>query len=170
MAYRFDLDRDFEAVPFVDQFGTAVIDFALGYELESSSVVLMSVMLVRGDSYLHGQISGIYDLQFGIRVRDLVSDKVTPPDFSTASATKYIPAEARAVVLEVLLNAIGVLVTSTRPDFITMETFYGNLPAKALTKYTAISALLERLAFEVREQFRDASTGIDYWLFAKTKS
>jgi hypothetical protein len=170
MAYRFDLDRDFETTPFVDQLGTAIIDFALGYELEASSVVLMSVMLVQGDSYLYGEISGLYDLQFGIRVRDLVSDTVTPPDFSTASARKYIPEEGRAEVLKLLLKAVEALEKSTRPVFVTMETVYGHLPPKALTKYATISALLERLGFEVRDRFRDTSTGIDYWLFAKTKS
>lgn len=69
MAYQFDLETDFDEI-FVDIAGTHVIDFALGYDLEEDTVVLMSVLLVSGDSYLHGELQGVFDLQFGIRERN----------------------------------------------------------------------------------------------------
>jgi hypothetical protein len=61
MTYKFDLERDFEAAPFIDGLGTAVIEFALGYDLERHKVIVMSVLLVRGDSYLEGKIANVFD-------------------------------------------------------------------------------------------------------------
>lgn len=100
MAYIFDLETvDFKATPFVDTSGTSVIDFALGYDPEANTVVLMSVMLVAGESYLEGKLPDIRDLQFGIRVRNLAHDTISPPDFSSTSAGLFIPNDARQLVL-----------------------------------------------------------------------
>jgi hypothetical protein len=167
VAYRFDLERDFVATLHADAAGTITIEFALGYDIERDTVVVMSVMLVRTDSYLAGRYTGIYDLQFGIRQRDLRTNAVTSPDFGTESTSRFIPKASRAEVAEVLLRAIWALVDRTRPNHLTMETYYSHLPDKALEKYERIAILLNRAGFEVRDRFRDEASGIDYWYLTK---
>lgn len=48
MAYIFELDTELPAAPFVDVWDTAIVEFALGYDIDAEIVVLMSVMLVPG--------------------------------------------------------------------------------------------------------------------------
>jgi hypothetical protein len=165
MTYKFELERDFTTTPFVDTQGTAAVEFALGYDLDRSRVILMSVLLVRGDSYLEGKVAGIFDLQFGTRERDIGSSSVSPPDFSAASAARWIPKQFKSDVLTVLLEAIAALLTAVGPNYVTMETYHGHLPAKALEKYRVICDKFERCGYEICDQFRDPATGIDYWYF-----
>jgi hypothetical protein len=167
MTYKFDLERDFEATPFIDGLGTAVIEFALGYDLERDKVIVMSVLLVRGDSYLEGKIANVFDLQFGTRERDVTSGEVGGLDFSAASAATWIPAQFRSDVAQVLLEAIGALIAAIKPTYVTMETYYGNLPPKALKKYTIICEKFAANGYTIYDQFRDATSGIDYWLFGR---
>jgi hypothetical protein len=167
MAYKFDLETEFDEI-FIDRDGTRVVDIALGYDLDQDKVVLMSVMLVSGDSFLRGELQGVYDLQFGIRERKLVDEEtVTPPDFSTASAEKYIPKEFRSAVFGVLLKAVQKLLLELKPPYLTMETYYGHLPAKALRKYEEINRHIASFGYRVMDHFRDGTTGVDYWFFRR---
>jgi hypothetical protein len=110
MAYIFDLeDVDLKATPFVDASGSSVIDFALGYDPGADTVVLMSVMLVAGESYLDGKLPDVRDLQFGIRVRNFAHDTISPPDFSSASVGLFIPKHARQLVFVNIHYAISAL-------------------------------------------------------------
>ena len=167
MAYIFDLETvDFRATPFVDTSGTSVIDFALGYNPEANTVVLMSVMLVAGESYLEGKLPDIRDLQFGIRVRNLAHDTISPPDFSSTSAGLFIPNDARQLVLANIHYVIIALLRYSWPPYLTMETYYPNLPDKALQKYGTIAALITG-AYDLLDRFRDEASGIDYWFFGR---
>ncbi len=47
-----------------------------------------------------------------------------------------------------------------------METFYADLPDKALKKYKEICNFLERRGFELRDEFRDEESGKDYWFLS----
>jgi hypothetical protein len=50
-----------------------------------------------------------------------------------------------------------------------METYYPNLPDKALQKYETITALIT-VAYDLLDRFRDEISGIDYWFFAKNST
>src|SRR5438046_2329294 len=167
MAFQFDLESDFDQV-YVDRHGTKIIDFALGYDLDENIVVLMSVMLVSGESYLKNEFAGIYDLQFGIRQRSLSGvEHLTPPDFGNQSSLKYIPRSKRADILKILKVALACLLLDTQVRFVTMETYYGHLPAKAMRKYAAICEVIAKCGYSQIDTFRDPETGIDYWLFGR---
>ena len=168
MAFQFDLETELDEI-FLDEAGTHALDFALGYDLDDDKVIMMSVLLVSGESYLQGEVENLYDLQFGIRERFLSEDEhVTPPDFSTSSVEKYIPRQFRRAVFDVLLQAIKKLLAEANPSYLTMETFYGSLPPKALRKYEEIKNALASCGYEQLDNFRDKETGIDYWLFRKS--
>jgi len=142
-----------------------IVDFALGYDIEADIVVLMSVMFVTGESYLNGILEDLYDLQFGIRIRNLVHDTVSPPDFGSASSALFVPPESREHVVVNLRNAIQRLLEHKHPRALTMETLHAHLPEKAMRKYQVITILLLSSGYELQEQFRDETTGIDYWFF-----
>jgi hypothetical protein len=159
MAYVFDLERDFDQEPYVDAGGARVIDFALGYELDRSLVIVMSVMLVPDES-------GAFELCFGIRTRSATDPTdVSPPDYDSVTARQFVPREATTEVLGAILSAVVVLVKSARPHDIIMETFHANLPPWAMKKYEMISIALEGLSYQLRDQFRDEIDGKDYWAF-----
>lgn len=167
MAYVFELESvGADTEVHVDAAGTMIVDFALGYDIAADTVILMSVMFVTGDSYLSGTVDELYDLQFGIRIRNLVHGTVSPPDFSSASSVLFIPPESRRHVGANVRNAVLRLLDHKRPHALTMETFHSYLPAKAMAKYHAITTLLLNVGYELQDQFRDEETGIDYWFFS----
>jgi len=172
MAYIFELETDFS--PPIKIGEDYVLDFALGYELDTSEIITMSVMLVAGDSYLDEPLdkatpleNAIYDLQFGIRVHDAHNGDVSGPDFTIETSRKYIPDYARSQVAAALCNAIARIIRHVRPHSVTMETFYPNLPDKALRKYQAISAVIEGCGYKVADAFRDGTNGTNYWLYSR---
>ena len=136
MAYIFDMDAELPGdAPFVDVWDTEIVEFALGYDVDAEIVVLMSVMLVPGGSYLDDDLDDVYDLRFGIRERDAKHEwKVSPPDYSQEGTDKYIPKERRKAVADLLCKALGVLTKHSKAKHLTMETFYDKLPDKALKK------------------------------------
>jgi hypothetical protein len=172
MAYIFEVEADFSpAIKIGDDY---VLDFALGYELETSEIITMSVMLVAGDSYLAEPLdkapareNAIYDLQFGIRVHSAHNGSVSGPNFTIEATRKYIPDYARSDVAAVLHSAITRIIRDVRPHFLTMETFYPNLPDKALRKYQAISAVIEGCGYKVADAFQDGTNGVNYWFFSR---
>jgi hypothetical protein len=172
MAYIFELETDFS--PPIKIGDDYVLDFALGYKLDTSEIVTMSVMLVAGDSYLDEPLdklapleNAIYDLQFGIRVHNAHNGNVSEPDFTIETSRKYIPDHARSQVAAVLRNAIARIVGHVHPYSVTMETFYPNLPDKALRKYQAISAAIEECGYKVADAFRDGTNGTNYWFYTR---
>ena len=161
MTYVFDLERDFDREPYVDADGSRVIDFALGYDLDRSLIIVMSVMLVRDESEA-------FELCFGIRTRSPANAlEVSPPDYSSATAQRFVPPAATEDVLSVVLSAIIVLIEAVKPKDILMETFHANLPLKAMKKYKLISDILERFSYALIDQFRDETDGKDYWSFSR---
>jgi hypothetical protein len=136
MAYTFDLDTELSGAPFGDVWGTEIVEFALGYDVEAEIVVIMSVMLVPGGSYLDDKLEGVFDLRFGIRERDGKHEwKVSPPDYTRECADKYIPKEHRRAVTGLLCQALRVLTKHSEAKHLTMETFYAKLPDKALIPF-----------------------------------
>jgi hypothetical protein len=161
MAYVFDLERDFDPQPYVDAFGSHMIDFALGYDPASALIVLMSVMLILDES-------GAHELCFGVRTRDARrAADASPPDYSSSTAAKFVPSPSRPEVMMMVLEAIRSLVESAKPQDIIMETFHSDLPPKAMKKYERIGAVLEGLSYTMTEQFRDEEDGKDYWAFTR---
>ena len=59
MAFQFDLETELDEI-FLDQAGTHALDFALGYDLDDDKVIMMSVLLVSGESYLQGEVENLY--------------------------------------------------------------------------------------------------------------
>jgi hypothetical protein len=168
MAYEFDLEAEVPAEPFVDAMGTEICEFALGFDIERDVAIVMSVMLVPGGSYLDEEIDHVFDLRFGIRERDLTHEwKVTPPDYSTDGANRYIPKGERAIVMDRLLDAVQVLVEHSAAILLTMENFHDNLPAEALTKYEIICGRLTDCGFELKDTFRDETSGKNYWFLSR---
>jgi hypothetical protein len=159
MSYVYELDAELTDV-FVDNQGTSVVEFALGYDLDAEEIVLFSVAL--GPS-----VDGASDLRFGVRTRHAVKEwMISGLDFSREVVLECIPPAGRPVVRELLLTAISRLAEKCPDDKITMETYYQNLPPKALEKYNDIAKSLEILGFLTERKFRDGD-GYDYWLFSK---
>jgi hypothetical protein len=69
-------------------------------------------------------------------------------------------------VHNLIIEATTILVQSVGCDFITMETFYSHLPAKAMVKYEAICGAVVLGGYRLLDQFRN-DDGIDYWSFGK---
>jgi len=167
MAYIFELDTELPAAPFVDVWDTEIVEFALGYDIDAEKVVIMSVMLVPGGSYLDDELEGIFDLRFGIRERDGKHQwNVSAPDYTRECADKYIPKEHRESVTDLLCEAVGVLTDHSAAKYLTMETFYANLPDKALKKYKEICNFLKGCGFELKDEFRDKESGKNYWFLS----
>lgn len=159
MAYVYDLDSELPDV-FVDNFGTSVVEFSLGYDLEQEDVILFSVTL--GPS-----IDGASDLRFGIRRRHIEKEwKVTGLDFSREGVLECIPAYAREEVRILLLECVSRLVRACTDEKITMETYYRNLPLAALEKYEMITNVLIENGFLIETKFQDLE-GISYWLYRR---
>lgn len=164
MSYIFDLETDFSDEPFTDALGTHIIEFVLGFDVAQGRAIIMSVMLVPGGSFLRPPVKGVYDLRFGLRERDMEHTwKVTPPDYTRDAVEKYIPPECRDEVKIELLKSIKYIVGRIRPDGLTMETFYPNLPDKALGKYAGICELICQSGYEMADQFKDGNNGKNYW-------
>jgi hypothetical protein len=164
MACIFDLETDLPDAPFVDMFGTEIVEFALGYDIDREIAMVMSVMLVPGASYLDDALDGVFDLRFGIRERDLKHEwKVTPPDYTRECADQYIPREHRQAVTGLLHKAVELLTKHSDAKYLTMETFYSKLPDNALKKYGKICTFLKGCGFELKEEFRDETNGKNYW-------
>jgi hypothetical protein len=161
MPYLFDLENDFDQEPFVDADGSHIIDFALGYDVDHSLIVLMSVMLIADPS-------GAFELCFGIRRRSASNvQDISPPDYSSATARRYVPRSAATDVLELIVIAIIALVRKAKPEHVIMETFHANLPPKAMKKYEVIVSVLEWQSYRLVEQFRNEEDGKDYWSFTR---
>jgi hypothetical protein len=161
MAYVFDLDTELSAV-FVDNLGTSIVEFSIGYDPEADEIFLFSITLGPSD----GEAS---DLRFGIRTRHAVKEwRISGLDFSRERVVACVPAGARKNVLALLLAAVQALVQGCADEKITMETYYPNLPPRGLEKYEMITKILEINGFSIETKFRDAD-GIDYWLYTKNR-
>lgn len=161
MAYIFDLEVDPEN-PFTDALGTEIVEFALGYDLDDDTAIVMSVMLVPVDDPKG------HDLRFGIREKSLSRDwKVSGPNYTKEFVDRYIPKEWRTFVLTQIARAVRALVEKVKPDDVTMETYYPGLEQKALKKYELICTAMYGCGYVLDEQFRDDESQKNYWLFTK---
>lgn len=159
MAYEFDIEVEHEA-PFADNLGVEIVEFALGYDPDADLVVVMSVMLT--------PVDGAYDLRFAIRENSKSKEwKAGPPDYTKETVDKYVPKEWRPFVLNQIARAVRSLVRKVKPDNITMETYYAGLEPKALRKYDVICAAVYSCGYDLGDQFRDADSQKNYWLFTK---
>lgn len=112
-------------------------------------------------------MEGVFDLRFGIRERDAKHEwKVSPPSYTRECADKYIPKEQRKAVADLLCQALGALTKHSDARHLTMETFYANLPDKALGKYKEICNFLAGCGFELKDEFRDEESGKSYWFLS----
>jgi hypothetical protein len=167
MAYVFELDSALPTAPFVDMWDTEIVEFALGYDVEADKVIIMSVMLVPGGSYLDGELEGVFDLRFGIRERDgKHAWNVSPPDYTVKCTKKYIPKKHRKAVMDLLCRAVALLANHSNAKHLTMETFSANLPDKALNKYKKICNSLNECGFELKDEFCNSKNGKNYWFLS----
>jgi hypothetical protein len=160
MAYEFDLG-DLEG-PYTDSEGSQIVEFVLGVDPDTDTVVVMSVILFPTTQ------EDVLELCFGIRTKtgpDL--SRISEPDYGKEGAKKYIPRDKRADVLAKIEESVSRVVSAKMPSFIAMETFYSNLPPEALKKYSIIGASVIVCGYVVDDSFRYESSGINYWLFRK---
>jgi hypothetical protein len=160
MAYEFDLG-DPEG-PYTDSEGSQIVEFVLGVDPETDTVVVMSVILFPTKQ------EDTLELCFGIRTKtgpDL--SRVSEPDYGKEGAEKYIPRDKRAAVLARIKQSISSVVSAKMPSLIAMETFYPDLPPQALKKYDGIVASVIVCGYVVEDSFRYEASGINYWLFKK---
>jgi hypothetical protein len=140
--------------------GGQVVEFALGYDPDSDLIVLMAVMLTRTER------GDTLELHFGIRTR--ISDgPASPPDYSKEGTDQYIPRLSRQIIRDLIRACVIRVVTGARSEYIVMETFYPNLPVKALQKYAAICGAIQICGYKLIDEFRDEISGINYWTFGK---
>lgn len=170
VAYVCDIDIDFDATPFRDAMGAYIVEFALGYDLNDNEVAVMAVMLVPYQGYLSEQISGVYDLMFGIQTRPLDRDDmwaVSTPDFTVESTDRYIESSQRHVVLDCLMTAVRGLIDNVAPDHVTMVTYYPNLPKKAMRKFDRVVETIRSCGYELIDDFTDTNNRKHYWYLKK---
>lgn len=159
MTFRFQLETDFDP-PETDALGVTYVEFALGYDLDAGIAVVMSVMLVKVDE--------AYDLRFGIREIDSrMTWKVSAPDYSKEAVKRYIPRDQRAAVAAELQKAVEILINDVRPDYVTMETYYPDLPARARRKYALIELAMIGCNYRMADRFCDETTNKYHWLFVR---
>ena len=161
MDYQFDLQRILNSEVLIDSAGARAIEFTLGYVPDEDVIIVMSVMLIPTER------SDVFELCFGIRAKEIKNRiTVSEPDYSKKATDLFIPKASRTLVHNLIIEATTVLVQSVHCDYITMETFYSHLPAKAMTKYEAICGAVVLGGYELLDQFRN-DDGIDYWSFGK---
>jgi hypothetical protein len=121
----------------------------------------MAVRLISGGN-------GLYDIRFGIEEREADKlDWTVGMDYSIECSRRCIPKEHRPAVLEYIVESLGLMVDQCLPRKVTMESFYRNLPDKALRKYERISEMMVGRGFTAVKH-RDGTTEKDYWLFERT--
>src|SRR5262245_36494946 len=154
--------------PYYDEDGRAyVVDFQLGYESnpaqEIAQSILMSVILFEDD------LSSALELCFGIR-----KENVFPPhkitgleetDYEADTARRYVPAESRERVLNLVIQATESLVEMATASAVIMHTHHRNLPPRAMGKYYRVVNELGHLGYVLFEYERGTNDGIDHWFF-----
>jgi hypothetical protein len=158
VAYQVEIDDGLEE-PLCDAFGHQAIRFALGYDLVSQTQVFMKVILGKKED-------GIYDLRFGIEEYYFGKEDWTVGlDYSVEISKQYVPRSYRLQVLLLIVACVERLVRATRPRKITMQSFYPNLPDKALTKCESICEAICTDGYEFTKFFPYGTKGVHYWLF-----
>jgi hypothetical protein len=161
MAYKVDLETDFDREPFEDAFGGQAVSFIVGEDATVDLIIVMTVLMTRKEP-------GIYDLRFGLEEREISREGWTfGMDYSIGTSKKYLPGEYRPQALELLLLAIEAIIAKCSPVKITMQSFYKILPEKAMSKYHRICELMQKNGYKVAEDFVGTS-GVHYWLFVRT--
>jgi hypothetical protein len=163
MAYKSDIEYDFDRHVSEDAWGSKTISFGIGSYPEADIAVVMTIALNCKD-----RGGTIYDIRFGIEEIAVPEGEILEPmDYSIERSKKYIPEEHRPRVLELLLNALSLLISSVKATKITMMSFHRNIPAKGMAKYHKISALMTESGYDVAEKWRDETNGRDYWLYVQ---
>lgn len=162
MAHRVEIEHDFDRQPGTDAFGSQIVRFILGHDTVDDTVFFMSVSLTTAAN------DGVYDLRFGIEERQADQpDWVVGTDYSIEYSKRVIPGEYRPVVLQYILEALRSIVGTCTPIKVTMQSFYSNLPDKAMVKYGRICDLMVECGLEVTIYERDGTNGKHYWLFER---
>lgn len=160
MAYEFDLGG-LEG-PFTDAENSQIVEFVLGVDPDADMVVVMSIILFPTER------PDTLELCFGIRTKVGANlETVSEPDYSKETANLYIPESGKHSVLRGIREAVLGIAKNSKVPYIIMETYYPNLPPKALVKYVTISNELFDADYLVEEEWKDDETGINYWLFKK---
>jgi hypothetical protein len=118
---------------------------------------------------MHGEIEGVFDLQFGIREKMVKKPLVLSSlDFSLVSPARFIPKELRFRnwVTEMIDRALERLIAHVSPVHLTMETYHPHVPPEGMGKYTHICGVLRALGYVQRDEFRDTE-GVHYWFFVR---
>jgi hypothetical protein len=159
MAYQVDIEFDFDRTPFEDAFGGQSLRFILGQDLTAEMMVVMDVAFICKER-------GIYDLRFGVDEISLSREGFhSGMDYSIEYSKRYVPHPHRPEVLRLLLQAIECILRKTKPKKLTMQSFYGQLPDKALRKYDRICEVMDGNGYKVADHFR-GTNGVHYWLFS----
>ena len=161
MAYVVDIESDFDRTPSEDAFGGQSLRFILGQDLAAEIMVVMDVAFICKER-------GIYDLRFGVDEISLSREGFNSGmDYSIEYSKRYVPHPHRPDVLRLLLEAIESILRKTKPKKLTMQSFYGQLPDKALRKYHMICEVMDRNEYKVASYFRHGTKGVHYWLFER---
>lgn len=159
MPYEFDLQVELND-PVSDGEGGYVFEFALGFDVEIDLIVVMAVMLTATDR------PDALELHFGITKRQGM-EPPSAPDYTREAADAFIPKEHRARVLDMIRRGVAAVVGRSQPDYILMETYYGNLPPKAVVKYYPICERLIESGYILEQAWRESASGKDYWVFRR---
>ena len=109
MAYEFSLQES--EGPLTEADGSYVVEFILGFDSETDTIVVMSTILFPTDD------ADTLELCFGIRTKvGSELSGVSPPDYSNETSAKYIPPQHKADILVRIADAVQSLVSSIMPS------------------------------------------------------
>lgn len=160
-----DIEVDFPPNVVTGAFGDDhMTEFRLGFLVQARQIVLMSVMLLEGGSFIEG-CRGVFDLRFGVRLQYIDRPwNITSMDYSQAAKRRYVHPNHRETVRNLTVRAIAELTAAVRPPTITMSTADVELPPEALVKYAAIDQCLNESGYRTVGAYR-SEDGRDRWHF-----
>jgi hypothetical protein len=157
-----------ELVPRLEESDCKLVEFVLGFDRRIETVVVMQIILTK---IVDGYVPNGFDLTLGIRERKLPphNEVFSCIDYSVISSERFVP-QKRKEVLNKVVDAVGLLIDSHKPPYLTFQTYHPDPPPSAMKKYEQARNKIETCGyikdFE-RQEWRNGKKGRWYWGYAR---